>query len=347
MTPPLIRPPGPTSGEKGVEAGSREAAGEGMTILRRLLLLAGLAAFAILLWKLDLRVVLQTVSRAGIGIFFVLLLEAGTVTLNAIGWRLSFESHAGREYGIGELARLWLAMDGINYFVPTGTIAGEIARASMLRDIHPLEVRTASVVISRIAQTIAQITFVLAGFTFLVSQLRSIRRFGWIGPVSRWALIAITIVMIVYAVVVWIRSPVRAEKPAGAPALHRFFGRLGTYFAVHPWRFLSAVLVFMAGYLWPCVEAWWICRLIGVPVPVATAITIEILSVAIDGALFLVPAKVGTQELGKTAIFSLLGLPLSAGAAFGIIRHVREIAWNLGGLAIYSRHGTRPERALL
>jgi hypothetical protein len=318
-----------------------------MKTFRRVIIVVGAVGFAILLWKLNLRLVLQTVSRVGFGILFILALETVTLTLNAIGWRLSFESDAGRTYSIAELARLWLAMDGINYFVPTGTIAGEIARASMLRDVHALEVRTASVVISRIAQTIAQVTFVLAGFTFLVSHVRSIRRFGWIGPVSAWALVGIVVSMLAYVLIIWVRRPRQTQAPAATPAFHRILGRLGTYFVAHPWRFLFAVCIFGAGYLWPSVEAYWICRFIGVPVAVATAITIEVLSAAIDGALFIVPAKVGTQELGKTAIFSLLGLPLSAGAAFGIIRHVREIVWNLLGLSIYSAARPRSERALL
>lgn len=319
-----------------------------MKYFRKAIIVAGALAFVVLLWKLNLRLVLESVSKIGFRIFIILLLWPVTILLNATGWRLSFEREVGRTYSTAELIRLWLAMDGINYFVPTGTIAGEVVRASMLRDVHALEVRTASVVISRIAETVAQVLFVLAGFVFLVSRITSIERFGWIRRTSGWALAVVTLLMLAYVVIVWSRGPAWGTAPPKSTKLHRVvFGKLGVYFAAHPSRFLAAVVVFMAGFAWPAVEGYLICHFIGIPISAATAVTIEVLSVAIDGALFMVPAKVGTQELGKTAIFSLLGLPLSSGAAFGIIRHIREIVWNSIGLSIYTAGRPRPERALL
>ena len=65
---------------------------------------------------------------------------------------------------------------------------------------------------------------------------------------------------------------------------------------------------------------------------------IEVLSAAIDSLLFMVPAKVGTQEGGKTAIFATLGLSASAGLAFGIVRHIRELAWAGFGLLLGTAH---------
>ena len=59
-----------------------------------------------------------------------------------------------------------------------------------------------------------------------------------------------------------------------------------------------------------------------------------------DGLLFVVPAKIGTQEGGKVAVFAALGLPLLLGLAFGIARHVRELAWaGLGILLCYAAAG--------
>jgi hypothetical protein len=56
--------------------------------------------------------------------------------------------------------------------------------------------------------------------------------------------------------------------------------------------------------------------------------------------LFVVPAKIGTQEGGKVAVFAALGLPLPLGLAFGITRHVRELAWAaLGILLCYAATG--------
>ncbi len=308
-----------------------------MKIFRAVVIAVGISAIAILIWKLNVRVVLHTVARVRFGILLILALELVTLTLNAIAWRLSFAPKVAKSYPIFELMQFWLAMDGVNYFVPSGTIAGEVARASLLGGRQPIEVRTASVIISRIGQTIAQIAFVLAGFVFLVSRLGSLRSFGWITTAAAWLLGLIAVVVLTYLLLGgrWMAS--RAGASHGSRQWFRAMpGQMRAYFGEYPLRFAASVLVFGTAYVWPAVEAYWICHFIGAPVTPLIALTIEVLSVAIDGALFLIPAKIGTQELGKTAIFSLLGMPLSAGLAFGIIRHVREIVWALAGFGIYS-----------
>ena len=68
------------------------------------------------------------------------------------------------------------------------------------------------------------------------------------------------------------------------------------------------------------IEAWLICRFIGVPVPWRLAFAIEVLSIGID-AVLLVPGKVGTQEGGKTAVFVADLMPTTA--------HLGE-AWIMG-----------------
>ena len=92
------------------------------------------------------------------------------------------------------------------------------------------------------------------------------------------------------------------------------------------------------------VEIYLILWFLGVPVSVHRALTVEVLSVAIDGMLFFVPAKAGTQEGGKVLIFTILGLDPAKGLALGIVRRIRELTWASIGLLILSRHqlGTRP-----
>jgi hypothetical protein len=68
------------------------------------------------------------------------------------------------------------------------------------------------------------------------------------------------------------------------------------------------------------------------------AFSIEFLSNLIDALAFWVPAKIGTQEAGKTAIFAGLGLPPEMGFTLGVIRHVRELTWAGLGLGLYAHH---------
>ena len=56
-------------------------------------------------------------------------------------------------------------------------------------------------------------------------------------------------------------------------------------------------------------------------------------SVLIDGILFFVPAKVGTQEGGKVFLFSALGLDPARGLTVGVVRRIRELVYAGLGLA--------------
>jgi hypothetical protein len=279
------------------------------------------------------------VARVGWGIVPVMALAIVPPFLNGAGWRLSFTPEDARSYRVTELWKLWLAMDGVNYLVPTGTVAGEVARASMLGGGLPPEVRTASVLISRFGQTVAQLTFVLVGLVFLVSGLSSMQRYGWVTTAAVGLLVVVAAGAGAYLLFAG-----RLIRPGdGAPAvevaadgwLKRMPAGLRLYFGRERGRFAASVGLFAVAYAWNSVEAWWICRLIGVPVTLRSVLTIEVLSVAIDGILFFVPAKIGTQEGGKIAVFSLLGLPARFGLAFGIVRHVREVLWAVTGLLIY------------
>lgn len=305
-------------------------------IFHRALLAGGAIAIALLLWKLDTRTVLRIVGRVSWGILFIFALELVSQTLNAFAWRLSFTPREAQSYRLTELWRLWLSMDGINYLIPTGTVAGEVARASMLNDSHPAEIRSASVVASRIGETVAQVVVVLAGLLFFGSSVPRIRSYAWMFSTAAVLLAAMSVAALAYLLFGrrWIAPTEEAQPAAGL--LKATSRHLRAYFAHCRWRFATAVIVFAAAYIWRAFEAFWICRFIGTPVTVKTALTIEVLSIAIDGALFVVPAKIGIQELGKTAIFSLLGLPLASGLAFGIVRHVREIFWAVIGFTIYS-----------
>jgi hypothetical protein len=99
---------------------------------------------------------------------------------------------------------------------------------------------------------------------------------------------------------------------------------------------------FCAGWAVGIIEIYLILWLLGLPVSVHRALTIEVFSVALDGMLFFVPAKVGTQEGGKVLIFALLGLDPAKGLALGILRRIRELTWALIGMLLLSRQQLSP-----
>ncbi len=316
--------------------------------LRRALLAAGAIAAAVMLWNLDVHAVGRAIAHVGWGLLFLLAIEIVPEMLFTTGWRFAFTRETSKSYGTGELLKLWVTGEGVNYLVPSATIAGEVTRVAMLNDSHPADVRAGAVVVARLAGSVGQIGFLLAGFALILPGLPMMQAHGWIAPTAAALLLLLALGVTLYAVAGWrwISSPVPNNSDATRRRLLRAVpNHVRGYFAAHPVRFVCSAIACLSAYAWGGVEAFFICRFIGVPVSMFTAMAIEVLSVTIDGILFLVPAKVGTQELGKTAIFSMLGLPLSSGFAFGVVRHIRELSWALSGFVIYTTAGGGRQQA--
>jgi hypothetical protein len=306
-----------------------------MKTLERSLLVIGIAMFGVLVWKMDAATVAGLILRVGWGMALILPQEAVAHVLNALGWRFAFAADRAGSFPLRELIRLRIAGDAINYLTPSGTIGGEIARTAMLNKAETAEVRTASVLVAKCTQTLGQVLFIVTGLVVaVIGHFPTARRYGTVVYIAASGLGLALAGAAFYQLWVRYRHGAVAEPLSTRRGVHALAGWLRYFFVRHPGRFVVSTLFFFLGYAWGTFEAYWICRFLGVPVSVGTAIAIETLSATLDSVLFMVPAKVGTQEGGKTAIFATLGLPSTAGLAFGIVRHVRELVWAGVGLLI-------------
>ena len=112
-------------------------------------------------------------------------------------------------------------------------------------------------------------------------------------------------------------------------------------FYTAPRAFALSVLGFFVGWCMGVVEVYIVLHFLDVGATLSRAMTIEVLSVAIDALFFFVPAKAGTQEGGKVLIFQMLGLDPVKGLALGIVRRLRELSWSMVGLVVLARHHAR------
>ncbi len=315
-----------------------------MTTGQKVLLGLGTLSLGILLWQIDVNVVRVALLQVGWGLALVLGQEVIAHLLNALGWRFAFAREDAGAFTLGELIRLRVAGDAVNYLTPTATLGGEVARAAMLSDSRTIDVRATSVIVAKSTQTLAQAFFVTAGLALVATQWISLAPTTSALP---WALGVGLSIAILVGFGAWPRW-------AGLVSVvwRRGFGARAVEFVRgHPGRVTLSTLMFALGYAWGLFEAYWICRFLLIPVPIVTALAIEVLSITVDGILFMVPAKVGTQEGGKVAVFGALGLPATLGFAFGVVRHVRELVWaGLGVLLFYAavgRDGLALRRAAL
>jgi hypothetical protein len=102
-----------------------------------------------------------------------------------------------------------------------------------------------------------------------------------------------------------------------------------------PWRTAASLACFVLGWAVGAAEIYLILRWVGDAVDWPTALALETGSVLLDGMLFFVPAKVGTQEGGKVALFAVLGLSPARGLTVGVVRRIRELTYaGLGLVAL-------------
>jgi len=233
--------------------------------------------------------------------------------------------------------RVRIAGDGVNYLTPSGNIAGEFVRPGMLRTDLSEDAKVTSVVIAKAAQAVGQALFVLFGLIYLLNA----KSYAFAAGQAGWAAAGMSVILFGVALCVGLfamRPPawLKARFPAAMEKSEPVRRHLRAYLGRHPLRLTGATVFFMLGYSWGAAEIWLICQFMGYPIGVETALCIEFLSNLVDSFAFMVPAKIGTQEAGKAAIFKGLGHAADLGFTVGLIRHTREMLWAGAGLAMYA-----------
>jgi len=311
-----------------------------------ILLGAGLITLAILIRRLDAAAALAAVLSVGWGFVLIIGQELGAHTLNTLGWRLSFRPETAAKFSFTSLLRMRIAGDGLNYLTPSATMAGEIAKTAMLGKAHALEERVSSVAVSKITQLAAMALCSLTGLAAAVLWGNNLSGMKNQLMGGGWMLLGLLGFM-AFLELRASRAGASAEANTAQPArktlrekLRDIDNSMKTFLRAYPARTLFSTLAFLGAYVWGALEAYMICYFLGQPVTAATALMIELLSVFMDGVFFAVPAKAGTQEATKTAIFAALGLNPATGFAFGVTRHIREITWAAFGLWLYYRHSS-------
>src|SRR5262249_343420 len=297
----------------------------------------------------------RDLSTIGWGLAVVVLIEGLSVLFNTTGWALAFPP-GERTAGGGRLLGLRLAGDGVNYLTPSASVGGELLRIRLLAGQGPSSVTWASVWVAKLGQTAAQLSFVCLGLAVVLPRFTHLS--PWVGGLA-----GIGVAVLAGSALVWLVSRGFWAALGGVArrlALARFLPGAGS----DPGRHMDLALGglggarVVAGRGWfprgggvvgCCLGGWAVGALeiyvilawVGGPVDWQTALALEIGSVLIDGILFFIPAKVGTQEGGKVLLFAMLGLDPARGLTVGVVRRIRELTYAGLGLAVLGWLTTR------
>ena len=270
------------------------------------------------------------------------------VLLNTLSWRQLIPT--GERVPLTTLAPMLVAADALNAVNPIAYGGGELMRVSLLRRVLPARAAAISVTLGSMTQFVGQALFILSGLPIALSLIR--------GRELRLGLLLLCALLLSFLCLVLFvgfsrsfqdrigrlvaRTRWLAARWASVPERWQaLLGETLTALRERPRAFVSSVTASLLAWQAGVIETFVILRLLQLPVGWPQALAIEVLGVTIEGILFFVPAKMGTQEGGKVLIFLAMGLPPAKGFALGLIRRLRELAWAAAGLVALGRYQRR------
>ena len=206
---------------------------------------------------------------------------------------------------------------------------------------------------AKIGQSVAQAVFLLLGVAIVVPEQAVTR--GWLGAHGAVVVAVLAGAGALASAVAFVRAVDRGFWATARDTLRWI--KLGWLLPaswagtghdvdaalarVGRWRSAGLLACFVAGWTVGALEIYLILRAIGVAVGWKMALALETGAVLIDGILFFVPGKVGTQEGGKVVLFAALGLDPVRGLTVGVVRRIRELAYAVLGLLALGWVSTR------
>lgn len=316
---------------------------------RGLALLVGVLVFSVYLRQTDWVAVGGALK--GLGYYGALLLMPYFVVyaVDAWAWRKAFGRPTGVGYGRMFLIR-WCG-EAVNNLVPTAYIGGEAVKVLLLkREGVPASEATAAALISKTAQTIGQVLFLIAGAgAYLVIRGDGQERgLAWgLGLVVAGGCGVVGLLLwfqrrgVASTLMGWmdrfgIRSQRLAAKRPGLEAMDRI---VAAFYRAQRLRFAVCTGGFLVGWMLDTVEVYLAGRLLGMPLSWSQALVLESFTGVVKVVGLWVPGALGVQESGIVLIGRWVGAPALFGPTYAVLRRARELAYAAAGWAMLGLWG--------
>ena len=330
-----------------VDEGSRalEPKLEPRSTLRHVLLVGGLALFAILVWKSSPDLIGGLLLKVGWALPLVFLPHALVTTFEASGWWFAFPQN-GCPIKLIEILRFSVAAKAIQHVTPSISQAGELLKIQLLRVAGmSADASMASVVAAKTTITLAELLFTGIGLVGVLTYVT-------IEPLLVMSLSIGILVMCLAAAGLLVWQRIGLFRPL--VWLSRRLSLLTTFLDRHEQslsstdrmlreylderkRFCLSWLGYFLGWVAGALEAWLFLSILGLSNDPMSALLVQAWLVLVTRLTAFVPANLGTHEAGTVMIFSLLGLTADSAMAFALLRRVRQIVWITLGLGILAK----------
>jgi hypothetical protein len=310
-------------------------------LLSRVLLVAGVALFVWIIRSVGWPAIAASLSRVGPVFGLLVILYSVAQVAFALGWWSVFEPRPPLS-AFPKIFAVYLAGDAANALAP-GNVAGEPLKVQWMRPSTGGPAALASVTIHKHADLLAQWVFVAAGVGIalvrypmpLAARIAAVATTAGLGgllAVMSWALPRGTYSPILRRLTRW----KALERPLARwqDSVARTDDRISEYYRDHGARFFAAAGWCLLGWCGGLLETWIVLRLIAPGAGWAEAAAVEGLAMTLNNVFLFIPARIGSAEGVRVAVFLLLGLTAGQGVAYGVVRRAREIAWIIPGVFI-------------
>lgn len=303
----------------------------------------GAVLLVFLIYNTGIDTLYADITLIGWGFALVIAQDLIAHLANTLGWRFAI-SPEKRTVSFTRLFICRLAGDGINHLTPTATIGGEFVKVRLLQPHIGGKESTASVTLAKFAETAGQTVFIALGFILILPFL------GDLG-VYRWVMFAVVMGFTVSIVILLILFKkgffrITANTFSSVGIAKKWFSRYSEHIeqidatirrctGERRKDLCLSIICFTVAFATSIIEVWIILHFLGLPTDWYLVVGIEVLSVLIDAAAFMIPFKIGAQEGGKMLIFRIFALDPARGLALGVIKRGREMFWSFTGLILY------------
>ena len=306
-------------------------------------LIVGVSLFVITIVRSGFDETIASASRLGLAFPALLLPSACWHLLRTWGWSIAFPDEARPRFA--RLFRVRLAADAISFFTIRG-VTGEPLKIMLLYEVAA-PISTAAITLERLAFAI--MSLVIAGVISTIA----VRLLSMPGAWDAFFTLLSMVTVIMLGVLVEIARHRKGDY------LGRLVTRLGRLLgrqleASRVVRFVldveDVLLDLLRGdqrrliiltilpvvcYVLTAFEVWLVLWVIGEPIGITAALTIDTFARLGSVASAAIPAGIGALEASNAAPVAMLGL--GGGGALALMRRVRALLWAGVGLALYPR----------
>lgn len=313
--------------------------------LKLLLLGVGLALFGWYVQRVGVAELASALRPLGWYAPLVLVPYGVVYVVDCLGWRWTLPVQL--PVGFLALLRIRWAGEAVNNVVPSAYVGGEAVKVYLLgqRGV-PAPVATSAAIVSKSAQTVAQIGFIaLAALALLLiapdqaglrpallliltGGLATVALLFWLQQrgVFRTLLAVADRLNVAQA---WLR-----QRRAAWLETDR---TIGTFYREHRGRFLASVGSYLGGWLLDSVEIYLVAHLLGQPINWLQAIAVEAFTGVAKLMGMWIPGALGVQESGLLLAGRWAGLPEPFCFAYAVLRRGREAVFvGIGWLFLYA-----------